>query len=710
MKLIWQMSTSYFVLAFLVGLCCPPDVMAINAANTFKNYELKTSDASLRIDNDGRIQIASSDKGTIKMSGHAESLWSVILKTKTGNAGYQVQQNSNITITREGGRIYLRQDYLEVNNERIKADIVFTIEVLDDAFAFRGTINVDTARWQVKELTYPHFHHLAPHDQDVQIYWPQRGGERFDNPQAFGNRSFAYPSMNGSMPWYTITTPSHGVYLGVHDPQRGAKEFKLSYEKEESAFSTSITFPVYNSDFTVPPVVLNIYKGEWYSAATYYRQWFDRHFDLPNTPEWLRLNAGLMLFIFKQQNGDLMWKYNDIDKLCDIGDKLNIKLIGIWGRGPGGHDALYPNYMPDQAMGGTNELKRAIKRAQERGFKVIVYTNGTIIDVATDYYKYNGVETVVLTERGTPLVDNYVKHKHATPVNFAITSPASSLWRQTMVRLAKDAYDLGVDAFYVDQVGVRPPHLDFNKLLDHKLPQEAYTTYRYKLLDELNTYMKQLHPNYGLMTEGTLDAILPDVDIIHNVASMGPNSFPDMFRFTFPESLVLQLNSTPALSRTAINFDMINGFRHMIHSRYSPDVTYLEEGTIPTQMDYSTGHVNYPPALWTMEESSPEETFSYAHRVIAFENDHEHFFRKGRFISSQGIICRGDDIEAKGYEAGNQLGVVVWNKNKNSERSFAVSVDGYRLIATKEIDESKNTAASILAANSVKLLVFEKVN
>lgn len=674
-----------------------------------KIYELKTSEATLRIDEKGELRIFTTRSGVITVNSEIKSLWSVVIKnTNTGNA-HTISEQKDIEISQQENRIFLKQKFLDLKNERIPVEATFTVSIAEDAFCFTGELLAGSDKWQIRELSYPILAKVSTGKEKTMIYWPRRGGERFEAPVAFGSRSFEYPSMNGSLPWYTITTPTHGVYLGVHDPERGAKKFSLQYSQENNSFGTNITFPVYSTGFKVPPVMLDVYKGEWYTAASFYRRWFDKHFKFPEIPEWLRLNSGLMLFIFKQQNGDLMWKYSDIDKLCDIGDKLNIKLIGIWGRGPGGHDALYPNYMPDAVMGGTPELKKAIRRAQERGFKVIVYTNGTIIDASTDYYRFNGIETVALQEDKRPLMDNYVKNSNTTPVNFAITSPASPLWRQTMIRLAQDAYDLGVDAFYVDQVGVRDPYLDFNNRLDHKLPQEAFTKYRYLMMDELNSYMKKLNPSYGLMTEGTVDAILPTVDIIHNVASVTPNSFPDMFRYSFPESLELQLNSTPALSRAMVNFNMINGFRHLIHSRYSPDVKYLEKGIVPTAADYGELHINYPPPLWTMKQATPEETFSYAHRVIEFENKHERFFRRGKFISSEGITCKGDDVEAKGFLAGDQLGVVVWNKNPAEERVFDVTVQGYRLTEAYQPEKQLRDDTKKIAANSVKFLVFEKV-
>ncbi len=185
------------------------------------------------------------------------------------------------------------------------------------------------------------------------------------------------------MAWFTLNDESRGIYIGSHDPTRGAKKFSLEYSGTGRSFTLNLSAPVFDRSFAMPRIVIKYYKGAWHEAAQTYRGWFDKAFSRAKAPDWLRTNEGFILTIFKQQNGALMWNYGELDKLCDLGEKLNFKLLGIWGWGAGGHDRLYPNYSPDNLMGGRVELKRAIERAHQRGFKVIVYSNGTLIDSAT---------------------------------------------------------------------------------------------------------------------------------------------------------------------------------------------------------------------------------------------------------------------------------------------------------------------------------------
>jgi len=474
-------------------------------------------------------------------------------------------------------------------------------------------------------------------------------------------------------------------------------------------FKTNVSFPVYQNEYNIPDVLIKPYEGSWHVASRIYRGWYDTNFKLATSPQWIKENAGLMLVIFKQQNGNVMWDYSDIDRLCDIGEKLNISLIGLWGWAVGGHDRLYPNYAPDNLMGGRLVLEKAIKRAQKRGFKVIVYSNGTIMDAATDFYRYNGLETAYLMENMRPDIDFYVKHNNATPVVFAKSCPGSKVWRKTMMNVALNSQSLGIDAFYIDQVGVRTPLLCFSKYHDHQYPQEAYTTYRVQMLHKIRNKLRETDPDFALITEGTIDALLTDIDVFHG---LGPGSiitehaFPSMFRYTFPESIIIQLNDNPIVPRFDANYATVYGLRHEIMSRYQADSEYLAKGVMPEKKDYNT--VNYPPDVNKILAVQQEEAMDYSYDLIQFENENMGFFRTGKFIDEEGIIADGKDILAKGFKNGNRIGVVVWNMNLTQKRDYSVSLPGYKFIKASEPGNLMAGSSSPLDANSLRLLIYEK--
>ena len=560
-----------------------------------------------------------------------------------------------------------------IENKTIPVKAEFTISVKDDAFCFSGSLKSDSKEWIFKELTYPDIEGIKINDKNIKIYWPGVLGQCFDNPAKFGSRSFEYPSNDGTMQWFSVNSSTSGIYIGGHDPLQGSKKFTLSYNESGKSFSTDVRFPVYTTEFTIPEVMIRPYQSSWHIASKFYRGWYDKNFKIASVSEWSRNSAGYMLTIFKQQNGDVMYNYKDIDRVCDIAEKLNFDLVGIWGRGVGGHDRLYPNYMPDNLMGGRAEMKKAIERAHQRGFKIIVYSNGTIMDASTDFYVYNGIETILLNERKQPELEYYVKHNNSTPVIFALGCPGSALWRKTILDLAIDAQSLGVDAFYIDEVAWRGPLMCYSKNHDHALPQEAYTKYRVKMMHDIRVKMKEIDPDFSIMTEGINDAMLVDVDIFQGVPGNinAPGCFPEMFRYTFPEAIGIALNSDPALRRYDLNHEAIFGLRHEIMSRYQGDVDYLNYGKLPSKESYA--HVNDTPDIKQLNEVPAEDVTAYTHDLFQFENDNADYFRSGKFIDEDGVQISGNEIMGKGFQNGNRIGVVVWNKSISEKRDFSVS-------------------------------------
>lgn len=678
-------------------------------AEASEKAELKTSEATLTIDQKQNLKIILEKGEVIQVNSPLNRLWRIVLRNNLTRKEQEITPGKNVTIKKEGSTIRLAASGFLVENQSQPVKAEFTISVKEDAFCFSGSLNCSSKEWIIKEVAFPDISGIKAADNSIKIYWPSGLGQCFDSPKVFGSRSFDYPGNDGTMAWFTVNSPATGIYVGSHDPLQGAKKFSLSYEESNNSFNSAVNFPVYGSVYTVPDVMIRPYTGKWYVASQFYRGWYLKNFRIAKVSDWAQNAEGYMLTIFKQQNGEVMYNYKDVELLCDIAGKLNFSLVGIWGRGVGGHDRLYPNYMPDNLMGGRGELKKAIERAHQRGFKIIVYSNGTIMDTSTDYYKYNGSETILLNERRQPELEFYVKHDNFTPVIFALGCTGSALWRKTIMDLALDAQELGVDAFYIDEVAWREPLMCYSERHDHTTPQEAYTRYRVKMMHDIREKMKEKDPEFMIMTEGINDTMLPDVDLFQGVPGnvKAPYLFPEMFRYTFPEAIAITLNSDPGLNRYDANYSAVYGLRNQIMSRYPADTRYLQSGKIPENKDYQ--HVNNPPDIKKFTGTPAGEVTAYTHDLFQFEKENSGFFRSGKFIDEDGIVASGSDIVAKGFVSGDRLGVVVWNKHPAEKRDFSVSVPGYRLNRASEPENKEVNPSSPLDANSIRLLVYDKM-
>ena len=412
---------------------------AISTLPTPEIFELKTECARLVIDKKNNLKIHENN-GAIQIITSINHLWKIVLKNKVSGIEYPFEINENVQTSQIDNMIHICSSNYVINDIEIPLETDFTITIKDNAFCFAGSLHVSNDEWEIGELVYPIIEEVSFKNKDVGIYWPAGLGEYFDNSNVFGSKHVRYPSGGQmSMPWFSINSLTDGLYIGSHDPLQGTKIFSLEYNKDNNFYTASINATIRDVEYSIPDIMVMIYPGKWYTASKFYRNWYDKHFKLWTPPEWVKNNSGWLLAILKQQNMEIMWVYKEIDKLCDIAERLNLGTIGLFGWAVGGHDHLYPYYPPDNLMGGRRELETAIERAQKRGIRIIIYANGHIMDTSTDYYKYNGYETIVIQKDRQPQIQYYIKQKNSTPVIFAQACTGSDMWRRTM-------YDMGIQA------------------------------------------------------------------------------------------------------------------------------------------------------------------------------------------------------------------------------------------------------------------------
>ncbi len=672
-------------------------------------YELKTSLASLTVDKKGNLQILQDKGEEVRVVTPLNHLWKIVVKNSQNNREFTLTPGKDMLVNKEEGMLRLSVDGMDAGNQRIDLKAEFRISVKEDAFCFSGSVESPAGEWLIREVVYPSLTGIGVNGGNAGIYWPAGLGEYYGDPAAFEGSSKWYPaSQQVSMPWFSINYNGGGLYVGNHDKKQENKQMGLSYDKASRLFSAEFNNPVYESSYVCPDVMVWPYSGGWYEASKYYRKWYNRHFVIVPPPQWVKDDSGWLLAIMKQQNMEVMWNYKDIDKLCDVADQFNLRTIGLFGWTIGGHDHLYPNYHPCPLMGGREELKKAIERAHKRGKKIILYANGKIMDTSTDFFRYNGYETMVIQENRQPQIQYYIKQKNATPVIFAQGCTGSEIWRKTMFDLGMQAVSLGADGILYDQMGVMTPYLCYAKNHDH-VPGMSDTHNRQQMIREIREAAKKINPEFIIMTEATNDAIIKEIEYHHGWGigtAPGNKAFPELFMYTYPELMETQRNPNPMITRTDANFAAVMGLRHEIETRYAGDVEYLLKGKLPKPEDYA--NVASPPNLEKMNLLPAREATAYVHTLIGFENQYPEFFRHGKFIALDGIVVQGTDIKANGFQKGNKIGVVVWNQNLSEKREFSVSVPGYRLAKAAEPGKNSVNDSAPLDANSLRLLVYEK--
>lgn len=676
---------------------------------TSREYTVYTSNAELKINDEKGITINSNNNSFCILNTSLSELGSVKLTSKLNYRKSKVvdlkfdfyKENDTIKIIGSKSSFDKRDDFIKIQ---------FNICIKNDAFVFSGWGDIHSEEWLIGDISFPNFTSWNFEGKSPTVYWPEGLGERYIGGHGFGNtRSLPYPAAWASMPWFTLNDGRDGVYMATHDTLQNSTDIVVSRESE-NMYASEIRTPIYNHQFTLPEFIIQFYSGEWFGAAEIYRTWFQNYFDVAKSPDWVQMDNGWLLAILKQQNGNVMWPYRDLDQLCDIADEFGFNTLGLFGWAHGGHDHLYPNFLPDPLMGGKAELKEAIKQAHKRGKRIILYANGKLIDCSTDFYEYNGINAMILGVDQKPIMDFYIKHNNRSPIVFTRACVASNLWKKTMYELALQAEELGADGILYDQLGVLPPELCFSKFHDHK-PGYSDTKDRLKLIAEIRAELQTRNKDFVVMTEASNSSVVRSVDYTHGLGkgySPSKYAFPDMYLYTFPKVITTQRNPNPMLTKADANFALLYGLRHEIETRYTADVHYLKTGENPSSKDYSI--VNDPPNLQKINSISLMESMSYTKSLIAFENEFKRFTRFGEFLSDKVIqLKNGDeDVLGKGYKYENEIGVIVWNKGMK-ESLVTMTIDGYKL--TKVVDPESYTGNlnSSLKSNSVKLFIFTKM-
>jgi len=154
-----------------------------------------------------------------------------------------------------------------------------------------------------------------------------------------------------------------------------------------------------------------------------------------------------------------------------------------------------------------------------------------------------------------------------------------------------------------------------------------------------------------------------------------------------------------------VNYTLAFGLRYEIESRYIPDRDYLLDGRIPEVGDY--GVVLSKPDISLVRTLPPKETAEYLKKAAAFQKKNAALLMTGTFVDTEGFAFSGPGLVAKGFGAGDLLGVLLWN-TQDKPAAFTLSVPRASLTSASEPEKDNVEAFSELAPQSVRLLVWKR--
>ena len=332
-----------------------------------------------------------------------------------------------------------------------------------------------------------------------------------------------YPGQHCSLNFYLLDYGREIMYFGCHDPEFLFTGHGWEIEKNQSVncFMARLPFIAPHKEMQEDLMVTSLLAKDWSAGAAKYRKWADTWYTPLRQPQHIRNTFGWQRVIMHHQYGEYFFKYSDLPKILDAGLPAGIDIIFLFGWTKEGMDAGYPEYTPDPACGGFEELRKNILKVREKGGHVIIYFNGQLIDSTSDFYRNgNGQNVSIKRADGTEHREYYnfsntgVFTRNFGNKTFTVACPACSEWKDILKQHIDKAYALGADGVFFDQLGYAsypccdPTH-------GHPVPFTGLMQSKRELCKELYEYAKSKDPDFAIGIECTTDQTAQYADFVH---------------------------------------------------------------------------------------------------------------------------------------------------------------------------------------------------
>ena len=582
---------------------------------------------------------------------------------------------------------------------------------------FGASLRNDEPHTVIRELQYPLIGNLQI-PADYKLLTTHTGGQLHDDPvrkisdvdvrplymtpaQKFRQYDLQYPR-SAAANCFAFTGPRDGLYFGSHDLSLQQTWHGLrTYPDDGTIGHTTSDFRHLEAGFYRYPnamcgdswsndaSVVVPYEGDWTATARIYRRWADGWWKHGEVPRWVRDMTGWQRIIFKHQYGEYLRKYEDLPgRIASVGESVGCNAVLAFGWWKEGMDNGYPNYTVDDTQGGDEAWKAAIAEYRAKGNRLLLYYNGRLIDVESDFYRNGGGSQVANRDNtGREFTEHYKFTGEGTTLGyydsrtFVIADMSKRIWRDQLVSWADRAMAYGADAVFYDQLGVAEEFPNWD--LSREFPvQDVFTgAYKADALREIRDHIKAKDPEFALGTEWLSDCTSQYCDFVHIVEFTAlPESFPEWFRYTFPEVIwsdrcVRDDNDVPR----RVNNTLLKGLRNDIE-------VFRCRGLIDETPVYREhlAKINALRAAW------PE------------------LLLEGRYTATDGFTCSDAGLTARSYSAGKRMAVVVTNTGEK-KRKGTVKVPGYHFVEGRDLDFKPLTSPKVkLGQYGLNVLIYEK--
>lgn len=415
---------------------------------------------------------------------------------------------------------------------------------------------------RLNELQYPLFTFervVGPLEDDI-LYLSDGLGRRTKNPHLETQKAhteymaadyknivqmYKYPGQL-SMPWMVLESGGKSLFVGAQSKvwrQISILTATEPREETEPYFMMGIaSYPavVPGENLCYDGFTVALFDGDWREGADLYRKWAENTWLTGfSKKESVRHLHGWQRIIMKHQYGEIYCKYEDLPDIFRAGKQYGIDMILLFAWWQEGMDNGYPNYQPDDALGGADKLREAIRQINEEGGRVVLYANGHLIDVATDFYKTEGYKYTTKDIDGNDYREHYMFSNSGTLLkmgnkSFVTGCYGTKEWPEKILEIEQRHLDLGSNGTFFDQLGCGF-YLCFDKTHSHGNRIDEDPELRLPTVKKMKTL---LNDEQWFGTEWVVDRMSPEMDFTHGFGysiAYTDDAYPYIYRYTYPE-------------------------------------------------------------------------------------------------------------------------------------------------------------------------------
>jgi len=380
----------------------------------------------------------------------------------------------------------------------------------------------------VEEIMFPWVRGLGPVPGAV-ITWPNFASRKVDDPFGKGlggdhhtwneglQKTVArYPQYLATA-WCDYGNSDHGIAIEGRHTDFSIMDFFVHKVVEKSREPVRRTLDLVTvhprrvkpgASYASSPVRIFAHQGDWHTVADAHRAWGETWLQKPVRPQRFAKAMGWHFFFMKHQDGLVQYTYEDLPRLAQAALDAGCPYLLLFGWQTGGHDNNYfYRYVPNEAWGGAQALRKAIETCRAMGVEIMPFFNGTLANVELSEHKEFGHRWEAKTREGHAYyAGDWARHNFDAPTRnrsmlhaeIAFCREQRAYFLATMKRIVQD---YGFGNTQLDQIAEKM-FVDYHE--DHiaTTPDRVYVDGLAELLPAVRELIREVNPEGVMISEG----------------------------------------------------------------------------------------------------------------------------------------------------------------------------------------------------------------